>query len=424
LVLFINYFYYHFYYFINRPLVLINMSKKFFISKKLKNHESVANKPTPETINNDAWEEYYRSNNLIKPTPVSTKTLVISLVIAVFFGFLSGFLSVLLFLSGSFSQSRIFSWLDINSLLPTANVLIEKQEQTTVMEDERIKAVSEAVAPTVASILNVKKQSGKLEQDFYQPSDFLANAFVLTSDGWLVTGNERVSPTGNYLVLINNKILPVESIKLDQSLGLIFLKIKAENLMVSSFGKFSDAYFGERLLFWFGMDGYNKKLLVSRLGSNHLVFDKKNIFSSEKRYLFFAPAVEFDQEFSSLPVFNLNKDFVGLFHNKNIPHIIPAEYIKKSLTQIIALGDIKPTYLGVEFIDLSISSLTDYPNNGALITVLKNDSPLFSQAAVGDVIIKIGEDLINQNNSLTNVLQIYRPGDKVKLTLKTKEGPV
>ncbi|HPL95275.1 MAG TPA: S1C family serine protease [bacterium] len=398
------------------------MSKKIFISKKIKSHDSVESKSIPENINNDSWEEYYRSNNLIKPAPTSTKTMVISLVIAVFFGFLSGFLSVLLFLSGSFSQSKIFSWLDINSLLPTANVLIERQEQTTVIEDERIKEVAEAIAPTVASILNVKKQSGKPEQDFYQPSDFVANAFVLTSDGWLVTGNEGISSVGKYLVLINNKILPVENIKLDSDLGLVFLKVKAENLMVSSFGKFSEARFGERILLWSGMEGYNKKLLVSRLGANRLVFDKKNIFSSEKPYLFFAPSFELNQELANLPVFNLNKDFIGLFNNRNIPYIIPAEYIKKSLTQIIALGDVKPTYLGIEFIDLSISNVAGYQSGGALITALKKDSPLFSQATLGDVVVKIGEDLINQNNSLTNILQIYRPGDKVKFTLRTKEG--
>lgn len=396
------------------------MSKKNFISKKIKNQEGEIEKLS-SSAPQSSWEEYYQFGNLIKPPVLHTRTLVLSLVIAVFFGFLAGFLSVLLFLSGSFSQSKIFSWLDINSLLPTANVVIEKQEQTTVLEDERVKEISTAVSPTVVSILNPKKLSGKVEQDFYQPNDFIANAFVITSDGWLVTTNDNLSLTGNYVALVNNKILPVETIKQDNALGLLFLKIKADNLTVSAFGKFSEAETGERLIAWAGMDGYNKKLLVSRLADNRLIIDKKNIFSSEKYYLFFSATAELNQA-SGLPVFNLNKAFVGLFVNKNFPYIIPADYIKKSLTQTIALSSAQATYLGVEFIDLSFSYVPGYQASGALITTIKKDSPLFSLAAVGDLIVKVDGDLINQNNSLTNLVQLYRPGDKIKFLLINKDN--
>ncbi len=65
----------------------------------------------------------------------------------------------------------------------------------------------------------------------------------------------------------------------------------------------------------------------------------------------------------------------------------------------------------------------NYNSSGALITKIKSDSPLIDKdVAVGDVVLEVGDYIINGHRNFTNLIQEYKSGDKIKLIILDKES--
>ncbi|GEM_PF-918994 len=361
------------------------------------------------------------NSNFEKPKTQNSRTLVVCLIISIIFGFIAGMLSLFLFLSGAFSNSKMFSWLDINSLLPSENIIIQKQEQTTVLADERFLEVSQEVSPVVVGIFKYKLENEKdFTKNFYSEKEFLGNGLIMTSDGWIATTNDIAVVGEQYsIVTQNNKIYKVVEIKQDSNLGIIFLKVDADNFSVVSFLKFSEIELGQENILFKGIKYFNKKLISTRISDKNFKLTSKITRDSEKRYLFLTLDKEFDKTFFGAVIFNFNKQAVGLLSNyNNQNYIVPADYFKKSFNQLITLGEIKSTYLGIDYINLATSISSEFGVSGAIITNIKFDSPLKNtEIKVKDTIIKINDDAINGNKNFTNLIQNYRAGDKIKLTI-------
>lgn len=391
-----------------------------FKSKPIINHDE---KPIEDNGRVRDVEDFYNHQEFQKPPITQSRTAVLSLVLAVFFGFASGLLSLLLFLSGTLSNSKLFSFLDINSLLPAANVIIKHQEETTVLEDERIAAVAEEVFPSVIGFFNYKAPSSDPQKSSYGRADFLGSGLILTNDGWLVTTNEVIKTEGKYVAVTqNHEVYEVKQMEKDGNLGLIFLKVEGKNFPVAALAHLKDIYDGERMLALSGLDYFNKNLMVGRLANRNFLLNDKLVHESENYYLFFILNPVLEQKFAGASVFNLNKEAVGLNASyENTNYVIPIDYLKKSFEQILTKHKIERLYLGVEYIDLSAAINPNLEQTGALITEIKNDSPLKKlDVAAGDIILKVEEDVINGNKNLTNLIQTYETGDKVKLTVWDK----
>lgn len=399
------------------------MSRRLFKTKKI-NSESL-----PEKVDNQqqikSVSDLYNSH-FEKPKPSNSRVLVISLVVAVIFGFIAGMLSLFLFLSGAFVNSRMFSWLDINSLLPNANVIIQKQEQTTVLEDERFLEVSEEVSSVVVGIFKYRENNlTDVIQNFYTATDFLGSGLIMTNDGWIATTNDVAALGSQYAVVTQqHKIFKVQEIQHDTNLGIVFLKIQAENLPIVSMAKFSEAQMGQENILLKGVKHFNRKIISTRIADKNFQIAPKLIHDSEKRYLFFALDKNFDKKYYGASLFNFNKQIVGLLTNyNNLNYIIPAEYFKKSFNQLITIGKIQAAYLGVQYINLVASITSDFDTDGALITNVNYDSLLKElDIKKDDIILKVNDERVNGNYNLTNLIQNYRAGDKVKLTILDKDS--
>lgn len=243
--------------------------KKNFKTKKLDSNSKKEKEVEIKPERDQAVDEFCNNHEFEKPLAAQSRTLVISLVISIVFGFIAGLICLLLFLSGAFSGSGIFSWLDIDSLLPTAQVIIEKNEQTTVLEDERVTEVLNEVSPSVVGIFNYKKPVTDVQQDSYTADEFLGNGLVLTNDGWVATTNDVVSNLSDKYVIItqDGQVLLVKDIKQDAEQGLIFLKVEIDNLPAASLVWSQNVGPGERTILLSGLEHVNQDLLVSRVAS-------------------------------------------------------------------------------------------------------------------------------------------------------------
>ncbi len=396
--------------------------KKLFKTKKI--NPEHAGQYQSEKVNDQAQiksvSDLYNAH-FEKPGPSNSRILVVSLVIAVIFGLIAGMVSLFLFLSGAFANSPLFSWLDINSLLPTANVIIQKQEQTTVLEDERFLEVSSEISSVGVGIFKYRAGNAtNITQNFYSESDFLGSGLIMTSDGWIVTTNDVSIQGESYAIITQqHQIFKVQDIKQDTNLGIVFLKIQAENLPVASMANFLDLQVGQENILLKGVKNFNKKTISTRVADKNFQITFKLIRDSEKRYLFFSLDKDFDKRYYGAPLFNFNKQVVGLLSNyNNENYLIPAEYFKKSFNQLITLGKIQDAYLGLQYINLATSITPNFDAHGALITAINYDSPLKeTNAGINDIIIKVNDERVNGNYNLTNLIQNYRTGDKIKLTI-------
>jgi len=406
-----------------------NFQTKSLNQKNQKKEKIPKKTETPKELDNDVAndkyvDELYNDKEFIKPIATNSRTLVYSLVVSIIFGFFAGLVCLFLFLSGAFSNSNIFSWLDIDSVLPTAHVIIEKHEQTTVEEDERVNEVANEVSSSVVGIFVYKNSIGDVQQDTYSADEFLGNGLILTNDGWIATTNDVVSGNSSYAIVTQEgdvyKTIETEK---DEKLGVVFLKVEAENLPVVALLRWEDVSSGERTMVMSGIDHFNKQLLVSRVADKDFQISYKLVRNTEDYYLFINLIHELDKKFLGTPVFNLNKQALGLvtsYNNQN--YIIPIDYFKKSFDQMLSQQKIKDTYLGIEYVNLVSAINPDFDEAGALIIKIAKDSPARGlEADVGDIIIKIDDDNINGNRNLTNLVQQYKTDNKITLTVLDKD---
>lgn len=370
-------------------------------------------------------DEFCTPENLTQPPASHSRTLVYSLIISILFGFFAGLLVLFLFLSGAFSNSNIFSWMDIDSLLPTAQVIIEKNEKVTVVDDDRVSEIDHEKSPVVVGIYTYQTptKDKDVQKNIYPQDNFLGSGLILTNDGWLVTTNDVVKNQGKYLVVTQDKqTYLVEKTLFDTNLGVVYLKIKAENLPVALLARQENIIDGEKVIVLNGLESINKNLLVSRVVNHEYILNTKLIHETEKYYLFVLLADDLINNSNGAPAFNFNKEVIGLisvYNSRN--YLIPAEYFKKSFNQLLDKNQIKATYLGLEYINLSGVISTSYNQAGALIVNIAKDSPLNGlPVAAGDIIIQVNNEVINGKRNLTNLIQQYKAGDKITLTILDK----
>jgi len=393
-----------------------------FKSKEINNSPEIDEK---KNIQNDkVIEEFCNSDSLVKPTATSTRTIVISIIVAVIFGLASGFISILLFLSGAISTSPIFSWVDVESLLPTVQVVVEKKEEITVLPDERLFDVLESTNPAAVSIFQYKKSVTDVQIDTYTAKDFLGNGLVLTNDGWVVTTNDVISGQGEYVISTQaGQIYPVSEIRSDNDLGLFFLKVKDANLHTVSLANLADLKLAEKILVLSGVDKFNFNLAISEIANKDLLISSKLIHNTEDNYLFILLSDSLGEEFLGSPAFNFNKEAIGIVSNySGQNYVIPADYLRLSLTRILSKSDLGKAYLGLEYINLASALNPDFETNGALVINIKKNSPLVDlDIKIGDIITKVNGQHINGTYNLTNLVQEHKAGDNLDLTLLDKD---
>ncbi len=187
----------------------------------------------------------------------------------------------------------------------------------------------------VVGIFKYKSLANDVFQDVYGRDEFVGNGLVLTNDGWIVATNDVINLNQEYIVVTQDNIIyKVETKKQDAQLGLVYLKVATDNLSVVALADFSSVQAGERTLLVNGLKHFNKELLVARIASRDLQITDKQAQTTENPYLYLSLANNFADQLS-VPVFNLNKEFVGLTTSyNNLEYVIPAEYIENSFNKI------------------------------------------------------------------------------------------
>jgi len=302
-----------------------------------------------------------------------------------------------------------------------------------VQQDFRVDEITEKFTPSLAGVYLKKPETTKTIGQIYLTSDFRGNAFILTSDGWLVTHQSVISKLDRrqLVVISNQKIFPVEEIITDPLTNIAFLKIAADNLPVVVLGDFQENISGQLVLVLNAL-GEVTVTSIKDIDYRPKTVASDFIRSSENFFESILIKDELNQFYLGAPLFNLAGEVIGVVENANSTKIVatavPVNHFRPIIINVLRDNKIKRPYLGINYLDLSESlgikkEVSQGLNKGALVYGNPERLGPAAEAGIedGDIIVKIDNQEIDQQNSLTKIIQEYQIGDGLNLTI-LREG--
>ncbi len=348
-------------------------------------------------------------------------------VLSVLFGFAAGMVG------GLIVNTYFMSQKDVS--LPQY-FTVKKEERTKEEEKAPNRQLIETLIPSVVSIYEKKVPGGSIESQFYLPQDLKGGGVILTNDGWIITSELLIEGGSKEYVVVTHekKVYPVLKVILDSACQIAFLKIEAENLLAVNLGGNENLDFNEAVL---AMSSGGTMVATNIENLSYQKAEKFSdlIISSEKFYKFILIKNNLPLFFQGSPLFDLKGSLQGIIlspsnEDEEVRLVMPLDYFKTSITSVLKYGTLKRPTLGVNYIDLA-GPLTQAQGEvgqegsmGALVygmnkipAVLPKSPAQKNGIKKGDIILEVEGVEVNHKNSLTEFVQEYRAGDKIKLLI-------
>lgn len=371
--------------------------------------KNIEEKQDKKEIAIDKAQDKFLAESFDKPTKQKPVNFWRIFWIAAIVSLVFNILNILFFVFGFYNN-----WLPVKveSNLENKNVVIEKSKEVILKEDEKLDELFEKINKSMVVVLE------KNINNIYSAEDLISSAVVISNDGWLVTG---ANINKNDVVLANSDgmILNIDKVLRDNVNGLNFIKVNsAENNFVAvDFVSLEDIKLLDAVFVNYGIKNILLEQKLSRVASlNNTSQDL--VRTSEEMTSF----IKLQDDFNRGIVFGMDERMIGIIKNiGNENVVVPAEYVENAFKKIIDAEKDYP-YLGIEYINLKSTVNLKYGYMGAKIERIKVDSPLLNtDVREDDIIIQINNIVLNGRNNLSDVLQKYSSGDKVKFIVMDEE---
>lgn len=316
--------------------------------------------------------------------------------------------------------------------------VINKTEQVIIKEDDSINKVASQASNAVVNIVStssIKQGYGKLESIINKSSA----GTIVSSDGMIVTFRGAIieKDARYHVFLYDGSHFDAELIGIDEFSDLAYLKISTSNLTVISFADSADVRPGKKIIAIGNSFGeYQNRYSAGLLSNINKTFNLsgQSVASSEKLEGVFETDFENKTEFLGAPIIGYSGDMVGIIgkvyiDNKDIYFIIPSNFIKKSLENAfnknfnnnLALGiyyiSITKEYAFAHNLNIDRGALIYSPSGKQGLAVISNSIAEKNGFKIGDIITAIGNQGVNLDNPLSNLLSQYKKGNEVEITI-------
>ena len=346
--------------------------------------------------------------------PFKPSNTFVLIMIAIFFGALSGILGFIIVGAGNM-KIPFFGTINYANPDLSNRIVIEQPRSVVIEQDTRMLQIENDLLPAVINVYKAKK-STDLMSAAYKDSELLGRGFVLTADGWVVTTAGAVDNLkGSYTAIgYQNKKYSPSGFIADKATGAVFAKMNAANLPVARLGNSSDLHVGQTVVIVSGRDSLTLTQ-ISKIG--YSFGDSKDLAQNSdqfKKRIFVSVPVSGSMEGSILV--NFKGEVIGIVSGGAI---IPIDYFKNIIDNVLAQGKVIRASLGVDYVDLAqVDGLIDYGDKGAFVIY----DPLGSSAASGqikkgDVIKKVNDIELNAYVGLSEAINQFKMNDKVELTV-------
>lgn len=266
--------------------------------------------------------------------------------------------------------------------------------------------------------------------------------FIVTTDGMIVTNRHVVDQTAaEYTVVLNDgKKYPAEVLARDTVKDIAVLRIKADNLPVLDLGDSSNIKIGQTVIAIGNSLGEFSNTVTKGVisGINRRVTAGDNFGGSEVLEEAIQTDAAINPGNSGGPLLDLFGKVIGMNtavsrEGQLIGFAIPVNSVKNVIDSVQKYGRIVRTFLGVRYVILNeeiakANNLSDLAE-GALIVrgdkrtdlAVTPGSPADKAGLVeNDIILEVNGEAVTVDKTLTNLLNKYKVGDKVRLKVYHK----
>ena len=252
---------------------------------------------------------------------------------------------------------------------------------------------------------------------------------IISKDGYIVTNNHVIEQSNNIEVVLNDKrSFKAKIIGTDPITDLALLKINASDLVGIPFGNSDDLRIGE----WVLAVG-NPFNLTSTVTAGIVSAKARDININRSRYSiesFIQTDAAVNPGNSGGALVNTKGELVGINtaiasktgSYSGYSFAIPVSIVEKIVADLKEFGVAQRALLGVSIYDVNAELAQKFDLDkieGVYVTgLLEGGSAEKSGIKEGDVLLKINDIAVNKVAELQEQVSKYRPGNKVKVTLK------
>ncbi len=275
-------------------------------------------------------------------------------------------------------------------------------------------------------------------REFKQYGSGAGSGVIISSEGYIITNNHVVDNASEIEVILNdNSKYTAKIVGTDPATDLAVLKIEGKGFKAIPIGNSDDLKIGQ----WVLAVG-NPFNLTSTVTAGIVSAKARNInLLSERSGNDVFPIESFIQTDAAVnpgnsggALVNTNGELVGINtaiasqtgSYSGYSFAIPVNLVQKVMRDLIDYGIVQRGFLGVQISDITqeIKEKEDLPNlKGVyLAKVIEGGSADKAGIKDGEVLLKIGSKEVNSVASLQEEIGKRRPGDRVSITLRKKNG--
>lgn len=287
----------------------------------------------------------------------------------------------------------------------------------------------EEVNPAVVTVINQQTFGGFYDQSGEPQTAGTGTGFFISEDGYLVTNNHVIEGSDDVsIIFADGTQVDANLVGTDPLTDLAVIKVDGEIPGYVELGNSAELRPGERVI-----------AIGSPLGSYTNTVTEGIVSGIGRRVQGTSAAIDnliqhdaaINPGNSGGPLFTLDGKVVGVntlvvrqsgngISAEGLGFAIPSDTVAQVSEAIISDGRVERPYLGITFLPLSPTAAAtleldvDY---GALIEEIQPGPASDAGLQVEDVITQIDGEAVNEDNTLTDLLFEYKPGDTVALTV-------
>lgn len=275
-------------------------------------------------------------------------------------------------------------------------------------------------------------------QEYKQYGAGSGSGVIISSSGYIVTNNHVIEDASEIEVILNdNSKYTAKLVGSDPSTDIAVLKIEGKGFAPIALGNSDELHIGE----WVLAVG-NPFNLTSTVTAGIVSAKARNInLLSDRSRQDIVPIESFIQTDAAVnpgnsggALVNTRGELIGINtaiasqtgSYSGYSFAIPVNLVQKVMKDLIDYGIVQRGYLGVQIADINqeLKEKNKLPSTKGVFIAKVTEDGSANKAGVkdGDVILKIGTKDVNSVAELQEEIGKRRPGDKVSLTIRNKNG--